>query len=74
VNARPKRLPRLWCALQGLLPLESRFDGRRTELVSPRESARCDDEIAPSLKQRIRVATGEENMNVRARAALRNKK
>jgi hypothetical protein len=23
---KPKRLPRLWCALQGLLPLEVRWD------------------------------------------------
>jgi hypothetical protein len=35
---RPKRLPRLWCALQGLLPLEACFAAQRAELAWPRES------------------------------------
>ena len=35
---KPKKLPRLWCALQGLLPLESCLAARRTELAWPREA------------------------------------
>jgi hypothetical protein len=33
---RPKRLPRLWCALQGLLPLESCLAAQRAELAWPK--------------------------------------
>jgi hypothetical protein len=36
---KPKRLPRLWCALQGLLPLESCRAAQRAELAWPRELA-----------------------------------
>ena len=32
---KPKRLPRLWCALQGLLPLEQCVAAQRGELVRP---------------------------------------
>ena len=35
---KPKRLPRLWCALQGLLPLEACLAAQRTELAWPREA------------------------------------
>ena len=35
---KPKRLPRLWCALQGLLPLESCLAAQRGELAWPRET------------------------------------
>lgn len=34
---KPKRLPRLWCALQGLLPLEACLAAQRAELAWPRE-------------------------------------
>lgn len=34
MKARAKRLPRLWCALQGLLPLESVWVGPRGGAVS----------------------------------------
>jgi hypothetical protein len=34
---RPKHLPRLWCALQGLLPLESCLAAQEAELAWPRE-------------------------------------
>lgn len=34
---KPKRLPRLWCALQGLLPLEACIAAQRGELAWPPE-------------------------------------
>lgn len=34
---KPKRLPRLWCALQGLLPLDACEAAQRAELAWPRE-------------------------------------
>jgi hypothetical protein len=33
---KPKKLPRLWCALQGLLPLEACLAAQRAELAWPR--------------------------------------
>ncbi len=36
---KPKRLPRLWCALQGLLPLEACLAAQRGELAWPRGAA-----------------------------------
>ena len=36
-RSRAKRLPRLWCALQGLLPLEACLAAQRGELAWPRE-------------------------------------
>lgn len=36
---KPKKLPRLWCALQGLLPLEACLAAQRAELAWPREEA-----------------------------------
>lgn len=35
---RPKRLPRLWCALQGLLPLKDCLLVQAGELAWPREA------------------------------------
>jgi hypothetical protein len=34
---KPKRLPRLWCALHGLLPLEACLAAQRGELAWPHE-------------------------------------
>ncbi len=34
---KPKRLPRLWCALQGLLPLNACLAAQRGELAWPAE-------------------------------------
>ena len=36
-RSRAKRLPRLWCALQGLLPLEACLVAQRGELAWPGE-------------------------------------
>ena len=35
MSARPKRLPRLWCALQGLLPLDACVAAQHGELAWP---------------------------------------
>jgi len=37
MRTRVKRLPRLWCALQGLLPLEDCLAAQRGELARPVE-------------------------------------
>ena len=34
---KPKRLPRLWCALRGLLPLNACLAAQRGELAWPSE-------------------------------------
>jgi hypothetical protein len=34
---KPKKLPRLWCAVQGLLPLDACLAAQRAELAWPRE-------------------------------------
>jgi hypothetical protein len=39
MNIRPKRIPRLWCARQGLLPLDAPLADRGTEKASPPEPA-----------------------------------
>ena len=39
MKARVKRLPRLWCALQGLLPLEACLAAQHGELAWPVEEA-----------------------------------
>lgn len=36
---KPKNFPRLWCALQGLLPLESCLAAQRGELAWPNPPA-----------------------------------
>jgi hypothetical protein len=47
MKSRAKRLPRLWCALQGLLPLEACLAAQRGELAWPMgEPDRVDDSTA----------------------------
>lgn len=36
---KPKKLPRLWCALHGLLPLDACLAAQRGELAWPAEPA-----------------------------------
>jgi hypothetical protein len=36
---KPKNLPRLWCALRGLLPLDACLAAQRGELAWPAEPA-----------------------------------
>ena len=37
---KPKRLPRLWCAMQGLLPIDACVAAQQGELAWPREESR----------------------------------
>ena len=69
MSSRPKRLPRLWCALQGLLPLDACLAARRAELAWPRAFTH---DTAGSQKEQNRVAVTGENMNVPRRGPLRN--
>lgn len=63
---RPKRVPRLWCALQGLLPLEHGFAVQGAErLLVPGTAA---PENVPG--GRIRVAAGQPTVNGRPRDAV----
>lgn len=50
----PKHLPRLWCALQGLLPFEACVAAQRGELAWPREPGEPEDAgaIAPRVARR----------------------
>lgn len=67
MTPRPKRLPRLWCALQGLLPLESCLAAQRGELAWP--ATEPDTVAAEAWRQKttIRVAARQESRNVRRR-------
>ena len=67
---RAKRIPRLWCALQGLLPLDDCLAAQRAELAWPRESA-ADPEHFPA-NGRKGIAAGADPANVRRRGPLRN--
>jgi hypothetical protein len=49
---KPKRLPRLWCALQGLLPLEACLAAQRGELAWPAEAGASE---TPSQSRRNRA-------------------
>lgn len=55
MTRRPKKLPRLWCALQGLLPLDACFAAQRAELALPPEPLEAEPverEIALRLPSR----------------------
>lgn len=72
MNVRAKRLPRLWCALQGLLPLDACLAAQRAELALPPESNGVENEEASRRKPRNRVAAAAATMNVPRRGPLRN--
>jgi hypothetical protein len=61
MNMRPKRIPRLWCALQGLLPLNDCLDAQRAELAWPAEPD------LPDRNVRNRVAVRKDPVDVRRR-------
>ena len=67
---KAKHLPRLWCALQGLLPLEACLAAQRGELAWPPENVSAAGP-APAAKRRIRVAARAGSVNVPPRASLR---
>jgi hypothetical protein len=71
MNARPKRLPRLWCALQGLLPTDACLAAQRAEL------AWTPDAPVPPVRAnrpqgRNRVAEADETIELPRRGSLRN--
>jgi hypothetical protein len=72
MNVRAKRVPRLWCALQGLLPLEACLDAQRAELALPPE--RNPKERVRDIRcgPRIHVAATAETKDRRPRGPLRN--
>ena len=72
MNGRPKRVPRLWCALQGLLPIESCLAAQRAELAWPPDSGPENEKSAAAQKTRNRIAVAEQSIEVRQRASLRN--
>ena len=67
---RPKRLPRLWCALQGLLPLEAVVAAQRTEPACPPEPVPLAGAPAQRTKERIRVSAGRVTVIDRPRGPV----
>ena len=72
MSSRPKRLPRLWCALQGLLPLDACLAAQRAELAWPRGADALIRDAARRQPEQNRVAVIDENMKVSRRGSLRN--
>lgn len=70
MNARAKRVPRLWCALQGLLPLEACLDAQRAELALPPEKCPPEINLGGREKSRNRVATGARKRELPPRGSL----
>ena len=59
---KPKRVPRLWCALQGLLPLEACLAAQRGERAWPPEPA------APVRNEALRRVLGRPTQPVERRS------
>jgi hypothetical protein len=72
MNARPKRVPRLWCALQGLLPIDSCLVAQRAELAWPREATAPSASSVSRQKGRNRIAEADESIELPPRGSLRN--
>lgn len=53
---KPKHLPRLWCALQGLLPFEACVVAQRGELAWPPEPAEPD--TLPAARRAVHDGAG----------------
>lgn len=70
MNPRPKRLPRLWCALQGLLPLEECLAAQHAELAWPRHDGVGKQNVVVPQNRRNPVAGTAESMNVPGRGPL----
>lgn len=68
---KPKKLPRLWCALQGLLPLDACLAAQHGELAWPREGEAAQparSAQARAAEPRNGVAGKQASVNVRPRA------
>ena len=83
MNTRAKRVPRLWCALQGLLPLDACLAAQRAELALPPESEGSGRRLgqpesdamqrsASLTKSRNHVAADAQTRDVSRRGSLRN--
>lgn len=67
---RPKRLPRLWCALQGLLPFEVSAPAWRATSASRLEPALLASPRARPAKELIRVAVARATVDGRPRGPI----
>jgi hypothetical protein len=70
---KAKNLPRLWCALQGLLPLEACLVAQRAELAWPPEasdSPAASSDLRAPARTRNRIAGKRATVNVRRRGSL----
>lgn len=54
MTRRVKRLPRLWCALQGLLPLEACLAAQRGELAWPQPAETPAERATAGRKRKSR--------------------
>ena len=70
MNPRPKRLPRLWCALQGLLPLEECLVAQHAELAWPQHDGVGKKNAAVPQNLRNPVAGTGARMKVPPRGPL----
>ena len=70
MNPRPKRLPRLWCALQGLLPLEECLAAQHAELAWPRHEGAGERNAVVPRNWRNPIAGTGESMKVARRGPL----
>jgi hypothetical protein len=76
MNTLPKRVPRLWCARLGLLPLAASRAVNATSIKCPDEvpahgqSAR--DKSGTDCDERNRIAEARESLNARPGEPLRN--
>ena len=69
MTPRAKRVPRLWCALQGLLPLDSCLAAQRAELAWPPEPHPV---RLPATPSRNGIANLTNAAKVRRRGPLRD--
>ena len=72
MNVRVKRVPRLWCALQGLLPLEACLEAQRAELALPPAANSAEPVENTRTPPRFPVAATPETKDRRPRGSLRN--
>ena len=69
MNVRVKRVPRLWCALQGLLPLEACLDAQRAELALPPERDSAEPVENARMTPRFPIAATTETKDRRPRGS-----
>ena len=72
MNVRAKRVPRLWCALQGLLPLDACLAAQRAELALPPDSGSEDSPRKTQTTERNHIAAATWTVNVPRRGPARN--